>query len=69
VSQAGTGLRTGLPRGKLVYAVALEGSPRINGHEPGWIVVPPAASYQDVVDGGTALLVQFVPGGVMFPGQ
>ncbi len=62
VRQAGPGAAIVLPQGKIVCAVALSGTPLINGHEPGWIVVPPTTNYQDQVTGGTALLLQFVPG-------
>jgi hypothetical protein len=67
--QEGAGLRTDLPRGKLVFAVAVSGSPRIDGHPPGWIAVPPAQNQTDTVTGGSALLVHFIPGNAIAWGR
>jgi len=59
--QAGGAPPRELPRGLVLYAVAMEGSPTLDGDAPGWRVVPPGATYGADVAGGTMLLVTLLP--------
>jgi Domain of unknown function (DUF4863) len=51
------------PRGEVNYCIALEGAPRFDGQEPGWVVFPPASRHVPTVSGGTMLIVYLLPQG------
>lgn len=51
------------PRGEVNYCIALEGAPRFDGQEPGWVVFPPESRHVPTVSGGTMLIVYLLPQG------
>jgi hypothetical protein len=51
------------PLGEVNYCIALEGSPRFDGQEPGWVVFPPESRHVPTVSGGTMLIVYLLPKG------
>ena len=51
------------PLGEVNYCVALEGYPRFDGQEPGWVVFPPESRHVPTVSGGTMLIVYLLPKG------
>jgi len=51
------------PLGEVNYCIAMEGSPRFDGHEPGWVVFPPESRHVPTVTGGTMLIVYLLPQG------
>jgi hypothetical protein len=50
-------------RGEVNMCFPLNGTPRFDGHEPGWVVFPPGSHHVPTVKGGTMLFVYFTPGG------
>lgn len=63
VLMTGAGPRHGHPGGEVNFCLALEGTPRFDGQEPGWVVFPPGSSHVPTVEGGTMLIVYLLPGG------
>jgi hypothetical protein len=63
VLMTGPGPRHRHPGGEVNFCLALEGSPRFDGQEPGWVVFPPGSSHVPTVEGGTMLIVYLLPGG------
>jgi len=63
VLMSGPGPRHAHPRGEVNFCVAMEGEPRFDGHEPGWVVLPPGSSHVPTVDRGTMLIVYLLPEG------
>ena len=53
------------PRGEVNYCLALDGNPRFDGQEPGWVVFPPESRHVPTVSGGTMLIVYLLPGGAI----
>ncbi len=51
------------PQGEFDLSFALAGTPRFDGHAPGWLVYPPGSRHTPVVTGGTMLIAYFLPGG------
>jgi hypothetical protein len=51
------------PAGELDLCFALDGAPRFDGREPGWVVYPPGSRHTPTVTGGRMLIVYFLPGG------
>ncbi len=51
------------PLGEVNYCIALEGQPRFDGEEPGWVVFPPESRHVPTVSGGTMLIVYLLPKG------
>jgi hypothetical protein len=51
------------PLGEVDYCIALEGNPRFDGQEPGWVVFPPESRHVPTVSGGTMLIVYLLPKG------
>ncbi len=51
------------PLGEVNYCIALEGKPRFDGQEPGWVVFPPESRHVPTVSGGTMLIVYLLPKG------
>jgi len=51
------------PLGEVNYCIALEGSPKFDGQEPGWVVFPPESRHVPTVSGGTMLIVYLLPKG------
>jgi hypothetical protein len=51
------------PGGEVNFCVALDGEPKFDGQEPGWVVFPPGSSHVPTVAGGTMLIVYLLPGG------
>lgn len=49
--------------GEYDLCLVLEGSPRFDGHGPGWVVYPPGSRHIPTVTGGRMLIAYFVPGG------
>jgi hypothetical protein len=45
VLMTGPGPRHRHPGGEVNFCLALEGSPRFDGQEPGWVVFPPGSSH------------------------
>ncbi|MDJ0522326.1 MAG: DUF4863 family protein [Planctomycetota bacterium] len=52
-------------RGELNMCFPLEGEPRFDGHEPGWVVFAPGSHHIPTVEGGTMLFLYFTPGGAV----
>jgi len=50
-------------RGEINMCFAVEGQPRFDGHEPGWVVFAPGSHHVPTVTGGTMLFIYFTPGG------
>ena len=50
-------------RGEINMCFALDGEPRFDGHEPGWVVFAPGSHHVPTVTGGTMLFLYFTPGG------
>lgn len=50
-------------RGELNMCFALNGEPKFDGHEPGWVVFAPGSHHIPTVTGGTMLFIYFTPGG------
>jgi hypothetical protein len=63
VLMTGPGPRHRHPAGEVNFCVALDGEPRFDGQEPGWVVFPPGSSHVPTVEGGTMLIVYLLPGG------
>jgi hypothetical protein len=59
----GAGPRHRHPGGEVNFCVALDGEPRFDGKEPGWVVFPPGSSHVPTVEGGTMLIVYLLPDG------
>jgi hypothetical protein len=59
----GGGPRHRHPGGEVNFCLALDGEPRFDGQEPGWVVFPPGSSHVPTVSGGTMLIVYLLPGG------
>jgi len=51
------------PLGEVNYCVAIDGQPRFDGQEPGWVVFPPESRHVPTVSGGTMLIVYLLPKG------
>lgn len=52
-------------RGELDLCFALEGRPRFDGREPGWVVYPPGSRHVPTVTGGRMLIVYLLPEGAI----
>ena len=63
VLMSGPGPRHRHPRGEVNFCVAMDGAPRFDGAEPGWVVLPPGSSHVPTVEGGTMLIVYLLPEG------
>ena len=63
VLMTGAGPRHRHPGGEVNFCLALDGAPRFDGQEPGWVVFPPGSSHVPTVEGGTMLIVYLLPGG------
>jgi hypothetical protein len=50
-------------KGEVNLCLPLEGSPRFDGHPPGWVIFPPGSHHVPTVTGGKMLFVYFTPGG------
>ena len=50
-------------KGEVNLCVPLEGSPRFDGHPPGWVIFPPGSHHVPTVTGGRMLFLYFTPGG------
>lgn len=61
----GPGLRHAHPRGEVTLGFAVEGAPRFEGREPGWIFLPPGSAHVPEVTGGRMNLIYFLPGGAV----
>lgn len=59
----GAGPRHRHPGGEVNFCLALDGEPRFDGKEPGWVVFPPDSSHVPTVEGGTMLVVYLLPDG------
>jgi hypothetical protein len=59
----GAGLGHTHTRGEINICYPLEGEPRFDGREPGWVVFPPGSHHVPTVTGGTMLFLYFTPGG------
>jgi hypothetical protein len=51
------------PLGEVNYCLAIDGQPRFDGQEPGWVVFPPESRHVPTVSGGTMLIVYLLPKG------
>ena len=51
------------PLGEVNFCVAIDGQPRFDGQEPGWVVFPPESRHVPTVSGGTMLIVYLLPKG------
>jgi len=65
VHMTGAGPRHTHPRGEVNFCIALAGSPRFDGHPPGWVVFPPGSSHVPTAQGGTLLIVYLLPEGAI----
>jgi len=63
VLMTGAGPRHRHPGGEANFCIALDGAPKFDGQEPGWVVFPPGSSHVPTVAGGTMLIVYLLPGG------
>lgn len=63
VHMNGAGPRHRHPGGEIDYCIALDGAPRFDGREPGWVVFPPDSVHVPTVTGGTMLIVYLLPEG------
>lgn len=61
----GAGPRHRHPGGEIDYCVALEGDPRFDGREAGWVVLPEDSVHVPTVEGGSMLIVYLLPGGAI----
>ena len=52
-------------RGEINMCFALNGTPRFDGHPPGWVVFPPGSHHVPTVTDGTMLFLYFTPGGAV----
>ena len=50
-------------RGEINMCFPLEGEPKFDGLDPGWVVFPPGSHHVPTVTGGTMLFIYFTPGG------
>lgn len=50
-------------RGELNLCLPVEGTPRFDGREPGWVVFAPGSHHVPTVTGGAMLFLYFIPGG------
>lgn len=64
MSGAATGAHTH-PRGEIDLCFVLEGAPRFDGREPGWVVYPPGSRHVPTVTGGRMLIVYLLPDGAI----
>ncbi len=51
--------------GEYDLCIVLEGRPRFDGHEPGWVVYPAGSRHIPTVVGGRMLIAYFVPDGAI----
>jgi hypothetical protein len=65
VCMSGPGPRHVHPNGEVNFCIALDGEPRFDGQEPGWVVLPPGSAHVPTVEGGTMLIVYLLPGGAI----
>lgn len=49
--------------GEVDYCFALDGAPRFDGRDPGWVVYPPGSRHDARVEGGRMFILYFLPGG------
>ncbi len=65
VHMNGAGPRHRHPGGEVNYCIPLSGSPRFEGCQRGWVVMPPDSVHVPEVSGGEMLIVYLLPGGAM----
>ena len=63
VLSAGRGMKHSHPQGEVNFCFAHEGSPKFDGHEPGWVVYGPGTTHPANVEGGAMFMIYFLPGG------
>lgn len=51
--------------GEINLGFAWSGTPKFDGHPPGWVVFAPGSQHVPTVTGGEMLLVYFLPGGAV----
>lgn len=65
VVSSSAGPRHRHPNGEIDLLFSLDGEPRFDGHEPGWAVYEPGSEHVPGVEGGTMLIVYFLPDGAI----
>ena len=65
VHMTGAGPMHRHPNGEVNYCVPLEGQPKFDGQEPGWVVFPPESRHVPTVSGGGMLIVYLLPEGAI----
>jgi hypothetical protein len=53
------------PNGEFDLSFALEGKPKFEGHEEGWVVLPPGSWHIPTVTGGKMGILYFLPQGAI----
>jgi hypothetical protein len=61
VLMSGPGPRHRHPNGEIDYCIALDGAPTFDGRPAGWIVKAKGSTHVPTVEGGTMLIVYFLP--------
>jgi hypothetical protein len=61
----GSGVGHTHTKGEINMCFAWEGTPRFDGHPPGWVVFAPGSHHVPTVTGGTMLFVYFTPDGAV----
>jgi hypothetical protein len=51
--------------GEIDLCLAVGGTPRFDGHGPGWVVYPPGSWHEPTVTGGAMDILYFLPGGAI----
>jgi hypothetical protein len=65
VSLEGAALAHTHPRGEVTLGFAAEGTPRFDGHPPGWVFMAPGSTHTPTVEGGRMYLLYVLPGGAV----
>ena len=59
----GDAISLGTAKGEVGLCWALDGEPEVKGTEPGWLVLPPGDACTPKVQGGSVLVLSFLPDG------
>jgi hypothetical protein len=63
VEMSHTGPEHTHPQGEVNLCLSLTGTPKFDGHPPGWVVFPPRSHHTPTVTDGRMRILYFLPGG------
>ena len=65
VDIVGAGAEHTHPKGEVSFCIELDGTPKFDGHGPGWVVYGPDSHHTPTVTDGRMLIVYFQPEGAI----